>query len=97
MYITRPVYSAVLINEEQAEQRDMLIDQTFKLHFMEMSGNHHHHHQQHQLLQQHVEVDHHMNKVDTSMPARLDLVIKTSEYLAKRDKVKAEGASLTLA
>jgi len=66
----------------------MLIDQTFKLHFMEMSGNHHHHHQ-HQLLQQHVEVDHHHmnNKVDTSMPARLDLVIKTSEYLAKRDKV----------
>jgi len=29
MYITRPVYSAVLINEEQAAQRDTLIDQTF--------------------------------------------------------------------
>ena len=81
MYITAPIYSAVLINEQQVEQRNRLMDRTFTMHFKAMRGT--------SVSSKHdeggggaaaagaVEADR----------ERLELVIRTSEYLAKRDKI----------
>lgn len=94
IYITAPIYSAVLINEQQVEQRNTLMDQTFTMHFRAGlvglrhgggAGNN----------------DTTSSKLDEGGDAaaagaiddyhadreRLELVIRTSEYLAKREKI----------
>jgi hypothetical protein len=82
MYITAPIYSAVLINEEQVEQRNSLIDRTFTMHFSAHLRDPNNRSKSDQ-----VNADRrtpHEHKMDRE---RLELVIKTSDYLAKRDKV----------
>jgi hypothetical protein len=87
MYITAPIYSAVLINEQQVEQRNTLMDRTFTMHFraglagsttsasskLDEGGG--------AAAAGALDDHHHADR------ERLELVIRTSEYLAKRDKI----------
>ena len=82
MYITAPIYSAVLINEQQVEQRNTLMDRTFTMHFKTWRRGSSVSSKQDEggggdAAADAVEADR----------ERLELVIRTSEYLAKRDKI----------